>query len=168
MCSGVIYSKLQIYTHTQNCTENKYVHAQGFYVFLTNTDNISPNIYLLPFSSVVVTFCPTSGETSSSSSSSPVCSVTRWEAGLAGRREQASRDFSCSLAAFCLQRDRRRRKQQRLWWQRLRRRTWMRKRRRCGRRRRAAVRSQRRGGSRSAGRPSAGRGSDAATRHTAL
>lgn len=26
----VIYSKLQIYTHTQNCTENKYVHAQGF------------------------------------------------------------------------------------------------------------------------------------------
>lgn len=34
----VIYSKLQVYTHTQNCTENKYVHAQGFY-FLTTTNN---------------------------------------------------------------------------------------------------------------------------------
>lgn len=36
--SRVIYSKLQVYTHTQNCTENKYVHAQGSY-FLTTTNN---------------------------------------------------------------------------------------------------------------------------------
>ncbi len=63
----VIYSKLQIYTHTQNCTENKYVHAQGFY-FSTITDNFSQNMFfLLVFSVVTVVvdktkLFPTSGE----------------------------------------------------------------------------------------------------------
>lgn len=86
---GVIYSKLQIYTHTQNCTENKYVHAQGFY-FLTITHNF-PNMCSSSSSSVVAVFNVTSGEcctgpsSSFSSSSSPVCSVLKWEAGLVGR-----------------------------------------------------------------------------------
>ena len=48
-CVGVqrlkfIYSKLQIFTHSQNYTENKYVHAQSF----TMTHNVIAKIYPPP------------------------------------------------------------------------------------------------------------------------
>lgn len=62
----VIYSKLQIYTHTQNYTENNYVHAQGFYFFKllpTTFPKISSSSFFLwsPFLPQNKTF-PTSGE----------------------------------------------------------------------------------------------------------
>lgn len=76
--SGVIYSNLQIYTHTPKLYREQIYTCSGF-LFLTITNNFFPKYVPPPL--------PASGavlHNSSSSSSSPVCSVMRSEAGLTG------------------------------------------------------------------------------------